>query len=336
MYPLISVIVPIYKVEAYLPQCVESLVNQTYKELEIILVDDGSPDNCPSLCDEYAVKFENIRVLHKDNGGLVSARKAGLELADGEYATYVDGDDWVEKDHFQKVADAIVNYQAEIVIHGYTVAAEVDKVSQPQALPIGLYSRERIERDILPTCISTHPFYSASVVPSIWSKVFKKSLLELIQYSVPNEITIGEDTAVSYPALFAAETIAVIDDCGYMYRVNNMSMTRTYDRRFLQSLPILLAFLRSWAKNSKYQGVIQPQLEDYTAYMTVKAIANEMKSGNGISDILSKLKPIINDGSISSAIHGKRVSLKYKAVYFAFYYKNILLIKLLQMRWRRR
>ena len=93
--PLISVLVPIYKIDRYLGICIESLLNQTYKNLEIILVDDGSPDRCPEICDLYASKDERIKVIHKSNGGLVSARKAGLMAAKGEYIGYVDGDDWV-------------------------------------------------------------------------------------------------------------------------------------------------------------------------------------------------------------------------------------------------
>ena len=92
---LISVIVPIYRIDRYVGLCIESLINQTYKNLEIILVDDGSPDRCPEICDLYAKKDSRIKVIHKENGGLVSARKAGIMTATGKYVGYVDGDDWV-------------------------------------------------------------------------------------------------------------------------------------------------------------------------------------------------------------------------------------------------
>ena len=95
-----SVIVPIYKVEEYLHRCIDSIINQTYTNLEIILVDDGSPDNCPMICDEYAKKDSRIRVIHKKNGGLSDARNAGLEIATGEYIGFVDSDDWIHKDMY--------------------------------------------------------------------------------------------------------------------------------------------------------------------------------------------------------------------------------------------
>ena len=95
--PLITVIVPVYKVETYLPTCIESIINQTYKNLEIILVDDGSPDKCGTICDEYALRDSRIRVLHKENGGLSSARNSGMKVMKGEFITFIDSDDWVEK-----------------------------------------------------------------------------------------------------------------------------------------------------------------------------------------------------------------------------------------------
>lgn len=107
MIPEISVIVPVYKVEAYLPRCVESLLSQTYKDFEIILVDDGSPDTCPVMCDAYAKKYSNIHALHKENGGLSDARNAGMTIAKGEYVTFVDSDDYVNPLYLELLAEGI-------------------------------------------------------------------------------------------------------------------------------------------------------------------------------------------------------------------------------------
>lgn len=107
MTPKISVIVPVYKVEAYLPRCVESLLSQTYKDFEIILVDDGSPDTCPAMCDAYAKKYSNIHALHKENGGLSDARNAGVTIAKGEYVTFVDSDDYVHPAYLEMLMQGI-------------------------------------------------------------------------------------------------------------------------------------------------------------------------------------------------------------------------------------
>ena len=111
--PKVSVIIPVYKVEAYLSRCVDTVINQTLKELEIILVDDGSPDNCPAICDEYALKDERIKVVHKTNGGLSSARNAGLRIATGEYIFFLDSDDWLELDGMELLYNTAIKYSVD-------------------------------------------------------------------------------------------------------------------------------------------------------------------------------------------------------------------------------
>lgn len=112
--PLISVIVPVYKVEAYLDRCVQSIVDQTYRNLEIILVEDGSPDNCPAMCDAWAKKDSRIRVIHKENGGLSDARNAGLAAAEGEYVSFVDSDDWVDSHFLEVLYGTAAEYDCQI------------------------------------------------------------------------------------------------------------------------------------------------------------------------------------------------------------------------------
>ena len=115
MNSLISVIVPIYNVEKYLDRCVESIINQTYKNLEIILVDDGSPDNCTQMCDDYAKKDSRIRVVHKENGGLSDARNAGMEVATGEYVSFIDSDDYISLDFYETLFQTMIDNDSDIV-----------------------------------------------------------------------------------------------------------------------------------------------------------------------------------------------------------------------------
>ena len=128
MDTLISIIVPVYKVEEFLDRCVNSLVNQTYRNLEIILVDDGSPDNCPILCDNWAKKDDRIKVLHKVNGGLSDARNHGLETATGEYILYVDSDDYIDLDACSRFVSRLGYYKADIVVGG--ALKEIDGKSE--------------------------------------------------------------------------------------------------------------------------------------------------------------------------------------------------------------
>lgn len=125
---LISVIIPVYNVEPYLNRCVESVVNQTYKNLEIILVDDGSPDNCPVMCDEWAKKDNRIKVIHKENGGVASARNAGLDTATGELVGWVDSDDWIDEDYFSVLHDKLIKYDADIAYNRNNEGAKTEKM----------------------------------------------------------------------------------------------------------------------------------------------------------------------------------------------------------------
>ena len=127
MYPLISVIIPIFKVEEYICECVESIINQTYKNLEIILVDDGSPDNCGRICDDYAEKDIRIKVIHKENGGLSDARNVGLVTAKGEYIVFVDGDDCMPDDGIEYLYYLISSKKADIAIGGVERFSSFDK-----------------------------------------------------------------------------------------------------------------------------------------------------------------------------------------------------------------
>ena len=116
---MISIIVPIYNVEKYLPQCLDSLISQTYRDIEIILVDDGSPDKCPEICDAYAKKDARIKVVHQINGGVSSARNTGLKASRGEYIGFVDPDDWVAPEMYEKMMEALADHKADLAICGY-------------------------------------------------------------------------------------------------------------------------------------------------------------------------------------------------------------------------
>ena len=120
----ISIIVPVYKVEKYLDKCVNSIVGQTYKNLEIILVDDGSPDNCPAMCDEWAQKDSRIKVIHKKNGGLSSARNAGLDACTGDYIGFVDSDDWIEPDMYEYLLNIGMKNNADVSRCEFVIEAE--------------------------------------------------------------------------------------------------------------------------------------------------------------------------------------------------------------------
>jgi len=219
-----SIIVPIYKVEKFLVQCVDSLINQTYKNIEIILVDDGSPDNCPTICDEYAKKDARIKVVHKENGGVVRARIQGLLIATGEYCLCVDADDWVEKTYVEEFYSVLKDNEVDFVVCKYFLANESENIEKNYFYRFGLYNRQQIITELFPSLLQLENAKYLS--PMVWAKAFKKEIFLKEQLKVDYRIKIGEDRACTIPYVYNSQSIYVLDKPLYYYRVNESSITK--------------------------------------------------------------------------------------------------------------
>lgn len=207
MNPLISVIVPVYKVEQFLPRCVNSLLAQTYDNLEIILVDDGSPDRCGQICDEYANADNRVIVIHKPNGGLSSARNAGLDIARGDYIAFVDSDDWVDTDCYEKLYMLAVKYQVGFV---YAGRYDVDGAADRETIGLCPEREELISGEEMATRI----FHWDHVDSAAWDKLYARELFDGIRYPVG---VIGEDIPVTYRLALKAERCALGNFAFYHY-----------------------------------------------------------------------------------------------------------------------
>jgi len=215
--PLISVIVPVYKVEPYLDKCVQSIVNQTYTNLEIILVDDGSPDNCPAMCDAWAEKDSRIRVIHKKNGGLSDARNAGMADASGKFIAFVDSDDWVERDYIEAMYRALKDTDADIA------ACDVRWVWE-QNLPEPILSTEYPRRNVTREEALTELVENRGFRQVAWNKLYKKELLAGEQYPVGR---LHEDEFFTYRILDKAKRLVYVDAPLYNYLQRSGSIMQT-------------------------------------------------------------------------------------------------------------
>lgn len=261
---IISVIVPIYRIERYLGLCIESLINQTYKNLEIILVDDGSPDRCPEICDLYAKKDSRIKVIHKENGGLVSARKAGISIATGKYVGYVDGDDWVGEGFYESLHNHITAHYADIACAGFQRDLFSKTAVFTDNLQPGLYEGESLEV-LKRRMLSDGDFFKVGVSTYVWNKLFKRELLLETQLNVDNAISIGEDGAVTYPALMKANKVVLTANTAYHYRQREDSMlklTTSFDKD-AEKLQALHKYLSAYAKDTDAKYKLQEQIDDY-------------------------------------------------------------------------
>ncbi len=223
---LVSVTVPVYNVAKYLPQCIESICNQTYEALEIILVDDGSTDESGSICDRYAQEDARITVIHKKNGGLVSARKAGLAIAHGEYVSCVDSDDWVELDMIQRLMDMESATNADMIAFAGYEECNGYRGTKENTVMEGLYQTKKQLEEIYARMLMNGNFFEPGISTYIWNKFFKRSLLEKYQMKVSDAISYGEDTACVYPCILAAGSVCVTNLYLYHYRVRQDSIVR--------------------------------------------------------------------------------------------------------------
>lgn len=250
----ISVIVPIYKIEAYLPKCIDSLLNQSFPDFELILVDDGSPDLCPKICDDYAKVDSRIKVIHKENGGLLSARKEGLKNSIGKYISYVDGDDWVDNyylDVLYKLAEA---NDSDLVVTGHF--REFDgKIETIKPKLTGIFEENEILDSILPKAIYNGRFCEHEISTYVWNKLFKKDLLEQVLYDVPNEIIMGEDAAITYSYLAISKKLTISGIPLYYYRQRHDSIVKSIENPEMEyyRLGLLMNFL-----NNRLSHVLSP------------------------------------------------------------------------------
>ena len=224
---LVSVIIPIYNVSAYLHQCVLSVCKQSYGNLEIILVNDGSTDESPILCETFASKDSRIRVVHQKNMGLVSARQAGLRLSEGDYVLYVDGDDWLELYCVEKLITMVEKHHSDIIIAGYYREFIGQEIKVSPSIRNGVYTTEEIKNQIFPKLIHDDKSCSHGISTFSWGKLFKRELLFDHQMDVPMDISLGEDSVVTYPCIVSSSSICVIDLPLYFYRQRAKSILKT-------------------------------------------------------------------------------------------------------------
>lgn len=212
-HPLISVVVPIYKVEKYLPECIDSILGQTYKNLEVILVDDGSPDGCPVICDNYVKKDERVKVVHKKNGGLSDARNAGLERSSGELICFIDSDDYIAKSYIEDLYQSIEKEGADMSLCGYARVTDDGRVLEKDNLENETITPDKYWKAV-------YSDHSVSYVVA-WNKLYKRELFAKIKYTKGR---INEDEIILHHILNQCKKISSIHKIDYYYRVRSDSI----------------------------------------------------------------------------------------------------------------
>lgn len=252
MRDLISVIIPVYKTELYLRRCLDSVINQTYTNLEIIIVDDGSPDNSGKICDEYALKDKRIKVIHKENGGLSSARNAGIDIATGKYIGFVDSDDEISIYMYEILYKEIIKNKGDIVVCNYTRYKNTPSYSTNN-YKIKIYNNTEA---ILGLIANKH----RKIDDYAWNKLYKTKLFKKIKFPLNR---VYEDIGTTYLLIFYSKKVITIDAKLYGYFINLNSISNLTDKNYILD--------RICSYEERYNFLIK-RLEEYKNLIKVNRI----------------------------------------------------------------
>ena len=272
----VSVIVPVYRTLEWLARCVQSITGQTYKNLEIILVDDGSPDDCPALCDDWAQRDDRIRVLHKENGGLVSAWMAGVSMSTGDYLCFVDSDDWIDACMVEKMLDFSSDCGKEIICGNYVQEERNRSIEIYQAMEPGIYTGRSLQDRIHGKLLGQE---KRPITLSRCMKLFSRTLIvENMKYCDPS-IRMGEDMVITLPALLDAQRIVVMEGAAwYHYLFLRESMVHSYDAGMYENIRSLDKIVRQILAD-KHAPNAQKQADRELQLLMFLEIKNEARNG---------------------------------------------------------
>ena len=301
----ISIVVPVYNVEELLPRCVESIMAQTKENIEIILVNDGATDGSGIVCDTYAKKDQRIKVIHKPNGGLTSAWKAGAEAAQGAYLGFVDSDDWIDADMYERMWESAVKYDSDVVVCGLVFDYEDPSMEKRQEISDfqkEFYDRKELET-VFPTLINDGRFFGRTLQPARVTKLYRRALVEKNMSLCHESVSVGEDMQLTLPALLDAKSMSVVKDFyPYHYWFNQNSMTGKFDPNYLDKIMVMEKRLK---EISDLKGVFdfKPQITNDFLGLAVIGLKNGVvRNTEGQKSAIGIIKKYCDDREVQEAL----------------------------------
>lgn len=307
---LVTVIVPIYNVEEYLDRCVESIVNQTYKNLEIILVDDGSPDNCPEMCEQWAQKDSRIKVVHKQNAGLGMARNTGIDNANGKYIFFFDSDDYVDTSIVEKCVISAEKYNSDAVIYGRCEVYDDGRIIKKELKPTKeVFKSQEITNELLPAMFT----YDMGFGVSAWGKMFSLETFkaESIRFVSEREI-ISEDAYFALEFFSRTSAVSIVNESLYFYYKRDNSLSRVFKADRHKKNDIFLQKSVDCIKtNNLPQKVITHLTARYHMY-AIAAMKQLVSSDLAKKEKKSYLKEMFNSNVLHSSLTSDIIRLHTK------------------------
>ncbi len=302
----LRIIIPVYNSQPYLRRCLDSVINQTFREWELFIVDDGSTDESPAICDEYSGRDERINVIHQQNKGHTGARLRGLEGCNSDYVIFIDSDDWIENDMLEHLYNAAVGSDADIVQCGF-FSGKPDRILHSSTpYKDGVYDKKRLENEVYPTmiCSRTSP-YAFGIAPNMWNKLFRRQLAERFLPGIDTKITSGEDGLMTYQSMLASDIFVNIGDHYYHYCSNAGSMKRHLDiERLRQNHLLLSVYYHLWKDNK----ILMDQIYKYSTYQTLQVVSVE-SGEKSLRSVKSECRSIWNKDSVEmTGIHNTKLS----------------------------
>lgn len=310
--PKVSIIVPIYNVQKYLDRCVTSLVNQTLKDIEIILVDDGSPDACPSLCDQWAKKDQRIKVVHKENGGLSSARNAGLRIVQGEYIGFVDSDDDVELDMYERMYAQAKKYNVDFVMCDYQrIANDKERYIKTLDIEEGYYPKEKIIHDIYHQLIMKSSIEYGPLL-SVWHCLYRTDFLRIHNFEFDEEVRWSEDNIFSaFVGYYAQSFYYMKNEALYHYYQNDGSITTSYRKGSWNVYKTMNIHLHQFF-DSIVDYDFSQQLNYHLIYYACNCL-NQTGLMKEFKKTKKEISALLSDNELNRTLHTvKNLSVSYK------------------------
>lgn len=307
MSELVSVVVPIYNVEKYLGRCIESIINQTYQNLEIILVDDGSPDKCPEICDDFAKKDSRIKVVHKINAGLGMARNTGIENATGDYICFFDSDDYIEPDTIEFCVKSAVENKAELVIFGHEDVTNDGKVLgiHTPCPPKQLFLGDEIIKELLPVSLNCNQKSGDDWNTSLcaWNKLYSMAVIKESGWRFASEREIISEDYYSLTEFHKSlKSVFVTDKVFYHYVVNETSLSRTFKADRFERIKGFYKSMISLSENMGSAETLRQPINNVTLGFTIGAMKHIVNSNLSFCKRYRELKKIIKDSFLQNLI----------------------------------
>lgn len=311
MNTLISVIVPVYNVEKYIRECLDSLLKQTYKNIEVVMIDDESIDSSGKICDQYAQKYNNFYVIHKKNEGLGNARNTGLEYIQGEYVTFLDSDDYLDLNCIENMYNAIKQNHVDVCKGGFKRILDSKKIVTVRKYENELFESEKAKLELLPRMVGSSPNCHDSIEMCVCGAMYKTDLIKIHNLKFPSERKlISEDLVFNIDYMQYANGACTIEDTGYNYRVNLKSLSTSYRvDRFEASRHFYLEMNKK-LNNLGYGRETLLRL-DRMFFVYLKMCVSQEKrkvSHNRINESIKIIKNICKDETVGDVINNYPVN----------------------------